>query len=138
MTLIKAFLVNSPENGVVADIEIPMSAPDEVLIEVKVAGVCGTDAHIYKGEYFGGYPRVPGHELCGVVVDVGKGVRHFSIGQRISADPNIFCEGYPACQKNKQNFYEDFATVGVTRHGAFAQYVYYARSPCIPYRRQEV
>lgn len=52
MILMKAFLVNSHENGVVADIEIPMPAPDEVLIEVKVAGVCGTDVHIYKGEYF--------------------------------------------------------------------------------------
>lgn len=44
----------------VADIEIPMPAPDEVLIEVKVAGVCGTDVHIYEGEYFGGYPRCQG------------------------------------------------------------------------------
>ena len=91
-----------------------------------------------KANILSGYPRVLGHELCGVVADVGKGVRHFSIGQRVSADPNIFCEGCPACKQNKQNFCEDFVAVGVTRHGAFTQYGHCARSPCIPYRRQEV
>ncbi|MCD4669610.1 MAG: zinc-dependent alcohol dehydrogenase family protein [Actinomycetia bacterium] len=119
----KVFLVNSPGNDAVTDIKIPTPASDEVLIEVKAAGICGTDMHIYKGEYFGGYPRIPGHEFCGIVTDIGKDVRYFNIGQRVSADPNIFCEKCTACQQNKQNFCENFAAVGVTRHGAFAQYV---------------
>lgn len=47
----KAYLANLPENGVITDIKIQMPAPDEVLIEVKAVGVCGTDVHIYNGEY---------------------------------------------------------------------------------------
>jgi len=106
------------------DREIPAPAPNEVLIKVKVAGICGTDVHIYMGEYFGGHPRVPGHEFCGVVKkDGGKNINRFYKGQRVSVDPNIFCEECSDCQQNKQNFCENFGAGNVTKDGVFAQYV---------------
>ena len=79
--------------------------------------------HIYKGEYFGSYPRILGHEFSGVIADVGKKVRRLKIGQHVAADPNIFCETCDACKENGQNFCVDMNAVGVTRHGAFAQYL---------------
>ncbi len=119
----KAFFITSPGNSEIMDIEIPTIASDEILIEVKAVGICGTDMHIYNGDYFGEYPRIPGHEFCGIVADIGKEVKYFNIGQRVAVDPNIFCEKCTACQQNKQNFCKNFAAVGVTRHGAFSKYV---------------
>lgn len=119
----KAFFIESPGVGAVRETDIPVPADDEILLEVKAAGLCGTDVHIYKGEYFGSYPRIPGHEFSGVVAGVGKNIRDFKIGQHVSADPNIFCEACEACKENRQNFCVDMHAVGVTRHGAFAQYV---------------
>lgn len=117
-----AFLIEKPRQARIVEVPRPVPAEDEVILEIKAAGLCGTDMHIYKGEYFGGYPRIPGHEFSGVIADMGRGVKNFSLGQRVSADPNIFCESCRECQRNNQNFCLDFSAVGVDRHGAFAQY----------------
>lgn len=119
----KAFFIDQPRVGTVRETDIPVPADDEILVEVKAAGLCGTDVHIYKGEYFGVYPRIPGHEFSGVVAGVGKNITKFKVGQHVAADPNIFCEACNACKENRQNFCEDLKVVGVTRHGAFAQYL---------------
>lgn len=119
----KAFFIDQPRIGTVRETDIPVPADDEILVEVKAAGVCGTDIHIYKGEYFGSYPRIPGHEFSGIVAAVGKKVIKFKVGQHVAADPNIFCETCDACKENRQNFCVDMHAVGVTRHGAFAQYL---------------
>lgn len=119
----KGYFIDKPHAGIVRETEIPVPADDEILVEVKAAGLCGTDIHIFKGEYFGSYPRIPGHEFSGIVADVGKNSLKYKVGQRVSADPNIFCESCDACKENRQNFCVDMNAVGVTRHGAFAQYV---------------
>lgn len=118
-----AYIILEQNKGVLENVEVPVLADNEVLVEVKAAGVCGTDVHIYKGEYFGGYPRIPGHEFSGVIVEKGKNVKGFEIGQSVAADPNIFCESCDSCKENRQNFCVNMEAVGVTRHGAFAQYV---------------
>lgn len=119
----KAYFIEKAQVGSIRETDVPVPADDEILVEVKAAGLCGTDVHIYKGEYFGSYPRIPGHEFSGVVVGVGKNVTKFKVGQPVAADPNIFCEACDACKENRQNFCEDMQAVGVTRHGAFAQYL---------------
>ena len=119
----KAFFINRPMNSQVRETEIPAPEEDEILLKVMAAGVCGTDVHIFKGEYFGGYPRIPGHEFSGIVEAVGEKVAKFKTGQHVAADPNMFCEACDACKENRQNFCKDMQAVGVTRHGAFAQYL---------------
>lgn len=119
----QAFYIEKPMQGFISESIIPTPGHDEILLKVMAAGLCGTDVHIYKGDYYGDYPRIPGHEFSGVVAGVGKGVTRFLVGQRVSADPNIFCESCEACKQNLQNFCEDMQAVGVTRHGAFAQYL---------------
>lgn len=66
---------------------------------------------------------VPGHEFAGIVVKTGKHLKHFHEGQRIAADPNLSCGRCAFCKENAQNFCEDFQAIGVTRNGAFAEYV---------------
>ena len=65
-------------------IDNPCSAPadGEVLIRVMASGICGTDVHIFRGEYLGGYPVIPGHEFSGVIEAVGSAVTRFKVGDR--------------------------------------------------------
>ena len=54
------------------------------MIQVMASGICGTDLHIYRGEYMGKYPVIPGHEFAGVVTAVGSGVTRFQVGDRVA------------------------------------------------------
>ncbi len=128
----KAYVVDGKQRGRVEEIDIPEPGEYEVLIKVEAAGICGTDAHIYLGEYFSFYPLVPGHEFSGTVAAVGQKVEQFSVGQRVVSDPNIFCEKCYFCKQNLQNHCLDFQATGVTRNGAFAQYVAVPESTVFP------
>ncbi len=119
----EAAQIEAPGQARVIDSAKPSPGADDVLIEVAVAGICGTDLHIFRGEYEAVYPLIPGHEFSGTVVAVGENVRRYKIGDRVTADPNIPCQRCPACQRNEPNQCENLAAIGVTRNGGFAQYV---------------
>ena len=120
--MMKAYCVTAERQGEVREIPVPVPKDDEVVIEIKAAGLCGTDGHIFHNEYFSSFPLVPGHEFSGVVASMGKNVKGFSKGQRVTADPNIACGHCSYCQESMENFCENFQAVGVTRNGAFAQF----------------
>jgi D-arabinitol dehydrogenase (NADP+) len=119
----QAAQIEAPEKARVTDIQEPSPASGDVLLRVAAAGICGTDLHIFHGEYEATYPLIPGHEFSGTVVAVGEGVKRYRPGDRVTADPNIPCNRCPACQRNEPNQCESLAAVGVTRSGAFADYV---------------
>ncbi len=119
----QAVQVKAPGEARLIEVETPTPGPGEVLIKVAAAGICGTDLHIYHGQYEASYPIIPGHEFSGTVAAVGEGVKRYLPGDRVTADPNIPCHRCPACQRNQPNQCAELAAVGVTRAGAFAQYV---------------
>ncbi len=120
----RSAVIEKPGTVIVREHEaLRVTRADEVLVKVSASGICGTDVHIYHGEYLGSYPMTPGHEFSGVVVEVGEGVTRFAPGSRVSVEPNISCDNCPACLNNRQNFCEKWQAVGVTRPGAMAQYV---------------
>lgn len=121
--LMKAVQVEAPHRFAVVETDVPAIGSEDVLIKVRAAGICGTDLHILAGEYEARYPLVPGHEFSGDVVAVGEAVTRFAPGDRVTADPNIPCNRCDACQRNEQNQCTDLTVVGVTRAGAFAEYV---------------
>jgi D-arabinitol dehydrogenase (NADP+) len=106
-------------------VELPVPDPDEteVLIKVMASGICGTDLHIFRGEYMGDYPVIPGHEFSGLVEAVGSSVTRFQPGDRVAVEPNIACDNCYNCLNNRQNFCLNWSAVGVTRPGGMAQYV---------------
>ena len=106
----------------IIEMECPQPAPDEVLVQVMASGICGTDIHIFRGEYLGGYPVIPGHEFSGIVAGVGSAVTRFKPGDRVAVEPNIACDNCPACLNNRQNFCQNWSAVGVTRLGGMSQY----------------
>lgn len=122
-TSMRAVQVAAPHEFALVEAPIPPVRPDDVLVKVRAAGICGTDLHILAGEYEARYPLIPGHEFSGDVVAVGEAVTRFKPGDRVTADPNIPCNRCAACQRNEQNQCEDLTVVGVNRPGAFAEYV---------------
>ncbi len=119
----KAARIERPLAATVVDVPVPVPGPDDVLIRVHAAGICGTDLHIFKGEYEATYPLIPGHEFSGEVAAVGANVRQFRVGDRVTADPNIPCNRCDYCKRNEPNQCRHLSAIGVTQDGAFAEYV---------------
>lgn len=94
-----------------------------ITIRVNASGICGTDLHIFLGEYLGDYPIIPGHEFSGDVVAIGDKVDKFQIGDRVAVEPNLSCGICDACLHNRQHFCEDWQGIGVTMSGGMATHV---------------
>ena len=115
--------IPSPHTMIFEESEVPVPGPAEVLIKIMACGICGTDIHIFRGQYLGGYPVVPGHELSGVVEKTGGQVTRFKPGDRVAVEPNIACDNCASCLSNRHNFCLNWQAIGVTRAGGMAQYV---------------
>ncbi|KAF7289872.1 Zinc-binding dehydrogenase [Mycena indigotica] len=113
----------------IQDFEVTKSAPivdiseDQIQIKVSCCGICGTDSHIAKGEFIAQFPLIPGHEIVGTISKLGKLVSGFSLGDRVVADPGITCDECFYCRRGKSLLCENFASLGVTQAGGFAEYV---------------
>jgi len=90
---------------------------------VMASGICGTDLHIFRGEYMAKYPIIPGHEFSGIIEEVGSQISQFNIGDHVAVEPNISCDLCFNCLNNRQNFCENWEAIGVTRNGGISQYV---------------
>lgn len=119
----KAAVVSRPGAISIENIPDPSPRPGEVVIKIEASGICGTDVHIFKGEYLGDYPIVPGHEGAGTVAAVGEGVTSFAVGDEVAFEPNISCGVCVHCQNNRQNFCTEWSGIGVTQPGCMAEYV---------------
>lgn len=119
----KSVVIREPNNLVIEQRPLPVPAAGEVRVKVKLAGICGSDSHIYRGHNpFAKYPRVIGHEFFGIIDAVGDGVDKKRIGDRVSVDPVISCgECYP-CSIGKPNVCTSLVVLGVHRDGGFSQY----------------
>lgn len=118
----KAVLFKKPKMLQIKDIDVPTITDGEVLVRNKYAGFCGTDLHIFNGDFLSEYPLIPGHEFCGIVEKIGVDVKNFNVGDKVVISPNICCNKCYYCNINQQNFCENFGGYGVTENGGFAQY----------------
>ena len=106
------------------DVPKPEISDNEVLIRVNASGICGTDIHIYRGEWKTNMPIILGHEFSGVIADVGREVKGLNIGDPVVAEPNIPCGSCYFCRMSERNYFcENLEATGVTVNGAFAEYV---------------
>jgi threonine 3-dehydrogenase len=109
------------------DISKPAPGPNDVLIRVKRAAICGTDMHIYNWDAWAQktipVPMAVGHEYCGEVVGVGSEVSGFKVGDRVSGEGHITCGYCRNCRAGRRHLCRNTVGVGVNRPGAFAEYV---------------
>lgn len=116
----------APGDGHVGLLEVPMPEvrANHVLIEVKATGVCGTDIHIYHGEYAANPPVIMGHEVAGLVADVGEGVTNCQVGDRVTCETYFsVCNECDFCRAGLPNLCPQRKSIGSGVHGGFTQYV---------------
>lgn len=108
----------------VLEVAEPVPKPDQLKIEVKAGAICGTDLHIHDDEYVTCPPMVLGHEMSGVVVEVGEQVTQFKEGDRVSSESFKYtCGQCRFCQAGLIGLCADRQSMGVHVDGAFAKYV---------------
>lgn len=121
----KAALLESYNHFVWKEVKKPEAMPGTVLVRIQYASICGTDMHIFPGDF---HPRtpvpfVPGHEMGGVVAETGKGVSGFKPGDKVAIDPIIWCGECPACRRKHYPACTSLKLLGVDMDGGFAEYV---------------
>ena len=109
------------------DVPQPGVAANDVLIKVGRTGICGTDLHIYKWDDWASktvlVPLVVGHEFVGEIVELGEDVRDFRVGELVSGEGHVVCGHCRNCMAGRRHLCNDTAGIGVTRPGAFAEYI---------------
>ena len=126
----KAVVFPSAQQVDLQQVDDPTCGVNDVVIEVKSCGICGTDLHISRGEYMSDFPLIPGHEFHGKIVEVGNAVANLKVGDRVTVDPNLYCGKCSYCRNEQSNQCLNLSVVGVTRSGGFAEYVTVPERAC--------
>ena len=124
----KALVKKSPEVGLwMEDVPMPTVGDNDLLIKVKKTAICGTDVHIYKWDAWSQRtiktPMTIGHEFVGEIVEMGRAVQGYKVGERVSAEGHIVCGVCRACRAGKRHLCPNTRGIGVNRTGCFAEYV---------------
>jgi len=119
----KAYVFNRINDCDLREVPVPKIRNDEVLIEVKYCGICGTDVHIKKGDFFCKEGIILGHEFSGIVKKVGEEAKRISIGDHVVGDPMTPCFKCNYCQAGLMNYCIELPGIGVNKNGAFAEFI---------------
>lgn len=108
----------------IEDKEEPQAGKGQVKIEVKYAGICGSDIHTYEGHYKVGVPVTLGHEFSGEVVEVDEGVTAFKPGDRVTSETTFYiCGECEYCKAGDYNLCNHRKGLGTQQDGGFAKYL---------------
>ncbi|MGI9092503.1 MAG: zinc-dependent alcohol dehydrogenase family protein [Mycobacteriales bacterium] len=120
----RAVVVDEPGSWQVATVPDPAPGTAQIVVAVGACGVCGTDLHIFDGEFPPTpYPITPGHEFAGTVSAVGAGGSGIAEGTLVAVDPSLFCGTCAYCRAGRGNLCASWNAIGDTVSGAFAEYV---------------
>jgi L-iditol 2-dehydrogenase len=125
----KALLLTDYRRLEVVELPRPEIGPNDVLVRVGACGICGSDVHGYDGSTGRRIPPlVMGHEAAGVVEAVGRDVRDYQTGDRVTFDSTVYCGECQYCREGRVNLCDNRQVLGVScgdyrRHGAFAEFV---------------
>ena len=106
-------------------VNIPEISGNEVLIKVGYACICGSDQHVFLGEF---HPRtilplIQGHEFAGTIAETGPDVKNFKPGDRVAVDPIIWCGHCPACRRQHYPACSNLKLVGIDLDGGFSEFM---------------
>lgn len=118
----KAAVLHSVGDIRYENIEIKPYGDDEVKIKVKAAGICGSDPPRALKKWKYPVPAILGHEFSGYIVEVGKNVKGFNVGDRVVAVPLEPCHQCEYCKKGQFSLCESYDMLGATSFGGFAEY----------------
>ena len=121
----KALYLNAPFKLELVDVPMPeIKAPNEVLVKVMFAGICGSDMHNYLGESSGiTYPLVAGHEMAAEVVETGSEASDLRVGDHVVMDPVVSCGHCYPCSIGRGNICENIKSRGSHCDGCMQEYM---------------
>jgi 2-desacetyl-2-hydroxyethyl bacteriochlorophyllide A dehydrogenase len=124
----KAARLKGPKELILEEIPVPEIRDDEVLVEVKYCGICGTDVHCFEVPGIMPVGCFMGHEFSGVIAKVGNNVKGWQVGDRVVVFPSYYCGECYACRRGFSECCERlFESIGVFTDkrmpGAFARFV---------------
>jgi len=124
----KALVKKYPKKGIwLENVPEPECGDSEIKVKITHTAICGTDLHIFNWDSWAqrtlNVPLIIGHEFCGIIKEVGKNVRRYHEGQRVSGEGHIACGYCRNCRAGKQHFCASSKGIGVHTNGAFAEYL---------------
>lgn len=124
--MMKAVQLLGKETLRLTEVPVPEIGDDELLLKVRAASICGTDVRMYRNgakNVSEDHPLVLGHEFSGDIAAVGKNVRAYHAGQKVSVAPNMGCGVCDMCVSGNTHLCRNYEAFGVTMDGGFAEYV---------------
>ena len=123
----KAAVLHQARDLRLEDVPTPDYGPDDVLVKIGSVGICGSDVHYWRtgaiGDFVVEEPMILGHEVAGVVAEVGENVHTLKVGDRVALEPGVPCRHCEMCKTGRYNLCPDvqfFATPPV--NGALSDY----------------
>ena len=105
------------------EVPVPEVKADQVLVKIMNIGICGSDIHVYHGKHpFTSYPVTQGHEVSGVITELGKHVKGLVVGQKVTIEPQVFCGKCYLCRHGKYNLCENLKVMGFQTTGTASEY----------------
>ena len=128
----KAVQIVKPNQLEVIEVPMPeLTEKDNVLVKMTAAGICGSDVGIYHGTNAAAtYPRIIGHEMVGVVSEVGENVTHLKAGDRVIVNQVTSCGHCYPCSKNRGNVCDNLKVRGVHIDGGYREYIAVPENDC--------
>ena len=116
-------VMTNPKEITFREVPVPEITAEQVLVKIKRIGICGSDIHVYHGKHpFTSYPVTQGHEVSGEIVKLGENVKGFTVGQKITIQPQVVCgECYP-CRHGKYSLCEKLKVMGFQTTGTASEY----------------
>ncbi len=126
----RAIVVHEPGKMTLDQWEMPqITAPDEVLVKIRYAGICGSDVGVYTGKNpYAVYPVVIGHEASGEIISVGEDVKDLKEGDAVVFEPIRYCGKCYACRTGAHNVCRHLKVLGCIENGTFRDYAVFPRS----------
>ncbi len=128
MNTMKALVKRHAKPGLwLEEVPLPKIGNNDLLVKIQKTAICGTDVHIYNWDDWAqrtiNTPMVIGHEFVGEIVDMGKDVTGYVIGERVSGEGHIVCGVCRSCRAGRRHLCTQAIGIGVNRSGCFAEYL---------------
>jgi threonine dehydrogenase-like Zn-dependent dehydrogenase len=120
----KALVMKEPGDVAIETVPDAIATNDDVLLKVRMIGLCGTDLSSYRGKNpLISFPRIPGHEVAATIAEPSKAHPELAAGVDVTLSPYFGCGRCPACLRSRPNACQFNETLGVQRNGAMTEYI---------------
>ena len=120
----KAVFIQRPGDAVVGKVAEPGNSGEQLLLQVRMVGLCGSDLNSFRGKNpLVSFPRIPGHEVAATIVEGSKTDQRLASGVNVTMSPYTSCGKCASCRRGRPNACQFNQTLGVQRDGALTEFI---------------